>query len=71
MKRCFTFDNSKDCKLILNYLQTIITAPIHVQLGNAIIVADGAYPKAILEGKKYAIVYKNVYYGGETHGGRS
>lgn len=53
MKRCFTFNNPDECKLVFNFLRKMTDWPIHIQLSNAIIVADNVYSTAIVEGIKY------------------
>lgn len=53
MKRCFTFNNYPDCKMVAKYLRTIISSTIHIQLGNSIAVAEDVYETAILEGKEF------------------
>jgi len=53
MKRCFTFNNYSDCKMVAKFLKTVIPSPIHVQLGNAIAVTEEDYPDAIFEGKQF------------------
>lgn len=53
MKRCFTFSNYQDCKPVAQFLQTVISSTVHIQLGNAITVAEDVHSTAILEGKRF------------------